>query len=394
MPRYLLALKPGERAVSARSTQLTAKARICQIDAVRSDSACTNRRNDLRAWLQKQKLVGGLGSLDRSRPPVIGIETVTLLEDVAKDLQECGLGYNVFPDRIVPLVSPNKVGPITDEPIPWHVGFTGIDIDRRTLTGKGAQIAVLDTGIDTAHPRLNGRVQKTVDFDTQRDVFVEVEPRDTDGHGTHVAGIIAARGFGIAPDARLLSCIAFPRGRGSSKLLADALEWAVKNPDVHIVNISGGYAEQEDTFADAIDAARRAGVIVICAVGNEGVNTSRSPANLPAALAVGAVDDQKRVASFSGGQELQSGATVPDLVAPGVMISSTIKGPNEGDVKYQAWNGTSMAAPIVAGLAALLIEQRHDISADELIAKLLDDCESMAVPAKRGGGGRVRFVPQ
>ncbi|MGC8987958.1 MAG: S8 family peptidase [Infirmifilum sp.] len=247
--------------------------------------------------------------------------------------------------------------PMIKTPFVWEQGYTG----------KGVKVAVVDSGIDPSHPELPRAVASRS--------FVEDEPvDDLDGHGTHVAGIIAGRGeiySGIAPDASLINSKVLNKdGWGYDDDIFAGIEWAVEVAGAQVVNLSLGHtplpSEAEIKFASKYLEWIRRGVLFVAAAGNEGPapETIKSPAIIPGVIAVGAVDKQGLIASFSsrGSQRVEKilGEIKPTLVAPGVSIVSTfpsdISHKGKIDPLHAYLSGTSMAAPHVTGIIALLLE--------------------------------------
>ncbi|HEX6087697.1 MAG TPA: S8 family serine peptidase [Thermoanaerobaculia bacterium] len=230
--------------------------------------------------------------------------------------------------------------------------------------GEGMRIGVIDSGIDYTHPALGGffgpghKVAGGYDFAND-----DADPIDDAGHGTHVAGIIAADSpeiAGVAPAATLFAYKVLDyRGSGFQSDVIAAIERSIDpnqdgNPADHldVINISlGGPGNADDLVSRAADAAAAAGVIVVAAAGNAGVNGSiGSPGTARSAITVGAVTSSETVAAFSSrGPAAGLLGFKPDVVAPGAGIVSTWLGGVTA-----TFDGTSMAAPHVAGAAALL----------------------------------------
>ncbi len=274
------------------------------------------------------------------------------------------------------------------------------------LTGAGVTVAVLDTGIDTAHADFAGRIVEARSFlDWAPDALDEV------GHGTHVASILAGSGAasdgkyrGIAPDALLLVGKVCDFECPDSSILA-GMEWAATSGAV-VVNMSlGGIDTPEmDPVEEAINTlTAEHGILFVVASGNEGTCGGSdslqvaSPSTADAALSVGAVDPDDELASFScRGPRIGDGGLKPDITAPGVAIAAArAAGTPLGDLDpvddfYARLDGTSMATPHVAGAAALLSQQHPDWRADDLKGALMASAEPNAeLTVFQQGTGRV-----
>lgn len=252
-------------------------------------------------------------------------------------------------------------------------------------TGKGIKIAVLDTGIDSRHEILRGKVVKEKIFTG------EGSSTDVYGHGTHVAGIAAGNGTlkGVAPDVLLYNAkVLGDSGSGSMSGIIAAINWAV-DPDgdnntddgADVIIMSLGSPECSNPFASpeslAIKDATERGVLVVVAAGNCGeLNCASSncgsylgvttPGCSPYALTVGSVDKRNEYVCYSSYGEISGYGTKPDVVAPGEWINSSVPGGG-----YSLLRGTSMAAPHVAGAAALLLEANPKLNPSQ-IKKLIE----------------------
>lgn len=214
--------------------------------------------------------------------------------------------------------------------------------------GAGVEVAVLDTGIDWDHPDLDGNIKGGINY-VGKGRRVNLGAWDDDnGHGTHVAGIIAAEDndigvVGVAPEASLSAVKVLDKnGSGYVSDIIAGLDWCVaENKDV--ANMSLGADSHVQAFQDACDEASEAGLLLVAAAGNDGSSVDY-PAAYDSVIAVSATDISDGIASFSDyGSEVE-------LSAPGVSIYSTYMGGG-----YATGSGTSMAAPHVAGTAALVI---------------------------------------
>lgn len=227
-----------------------------------------------------------------------------------------------------------------------------LGMSARQFDGEGITVAILDTGVYTAHERLVDQLQ-VPSFDVIDD---DADPSEEGpglalGHGTHVAGIVAA----MAPEATLLPVrVLDANGRGNTFLLAYAIEWAVEQ-GADVINLSLGTPHDSKILGEVITSAIGQGVVVAAAAGNGDTDQVQYPAGYEGVLGVTAVDDDNRKADFAN-----YGEPWVDLAAPGVGIMSTIitdEGPG-----YAKWSGTSMATAFVSG-GAVLVEQHERASA-------------------------------
>jgi hypothetical protein len=247
-------------------------------------------------------------------------------------------------------------------------------------TGVGVRIAVLDTGVDTTHPDLAGKVAASRNFTEEAD-------GDVVGHGTHVASTAVGSGAasggryrGVAHGATVLSgkvCEEF--GCRESAILA-GMEWAAAEQGADIVNLSlgGPDAPGDDLVEAALNRlTAEHGTLFVVSAGNSGApGTIGSPSSADAALSVGAVDRDDLLAGFSSRGPRVDGAVKPEITAPGVDITAA-QATGTGPGPYVAYSGTSMAAPHVAGAAALLAQQHPDWTADRLRAALVGSARTM-----------------
>jgi hypothetical protein len=248
----------------------------------------------------------------------------------------------------------------------------------RGITGRGVTIAVLDTGIDASHPELAASGKVLPGFNA---VDGSADTADARGHGTHVAGLLSGardgRGmYGLAYDARLLPVKVFPNsGSGSTAFVERGIRYAIGRAS--IINMSFGTPGEYTSRAmqEAVDA----GLLVVAAAGNRGNDNPEWPARFAREgwarnriIAVGAVDADNRIASFSN----RAGDTAAwYIVAPGVDLPSTYL-----DGRYAYMGGTSMATAVVSGAAALLKQQWNYLRADQIASVLLVTATDLGAP--------------
>ncbi len=241
----------------------------------------------------------------------------------------------------------------------WGVEHIGCQvIHDANIKGSGVDVAVIDTGIDYTHEELAGNYVDGYDF-----VFDDDDPFDDswNGHGTHVAGIIAAEanGFGVvgvAPEASLHAVkVLDGAGFGSLSWIIAGIQWAVDhNMDIANISLAGDYSQ---ALHDACDAADNAGLLLVAAAGNTNGGAVTYPAAYDSVIAVTGTDKTDQPAYFS-----PLGPQV-ELAAPAVLICSTSE-----DGGYAEMSGTSQAAPHVTGTAALMISYGvEDINGDGVI---------------------------
>jgi subtilisin family serine protease len=277
----------------------------------------------------------------------------------------------------------------------WGIERLGVpELWSRGLSGAGVLVGHLDTGVDGKHPALKGAVAHFAEFDLMgRAVQPAAKPRDSGDHGTHTAATIAGRPVrgrhvGVAPGARLASATVIEGGDAVARVLG-GMDWAL-GLGARVLNLSLGFRGYWPDFLVLTRILRQKGVLPVFAVGNEYAGSSRSPGNYPEALSVGACDEDGRVADFSSSQRFdrKKDPIVPDLVAPGVDVISAKPGGG-----YQTMDGTSMATPHAAGLAALLLEAKPKVKVGRLEKAILDSCfRPRGMRAERGGRGIPRAL--
>ena len=254
----------------------------------------------------------------------------------------------------------------------WYLDTLDVAAAQQITKGRGVVVAVLDSGVDARHPDLKGAVAGG--FDTVRPNQKMI---DTGGHGTGMASIIAARGrggsrgmIGIAPEAEILAV----RPANDNFFVNKGIDWAVEH-GAKVINMSFGLPDSEGLRA-AIKAAAAKDVVLVSSVGNTGDkdNKPEFPGAYPEVLGVGAVDRKGKVAKFS-----QHGEQV-DIVAPGVdMVQAGLGG------DYREGFGSSNSAAIVSGAAALIRAKYPELTAQQVIDRLISTAED------KGEKGRDDF---
>ncbi|WP_432810111.1 S8 family serine peptidase [Pantanalinema sp. GBBB05] len=262
-------------------------------------------------------------------------------------------------------------------------------------TGQGVVVAVVDSGVDITHTDLDANIWinsreiagNGLDDDGNGYIddingwdFVDNDnlANDLDSHGTHVAGTIAAENndigaTGVAYNARIMPVrVLDADGNGRYADVAAGIRYAADS-GADIINLSLGGGSSNSQVVTAIDYAVQRGALVVIAAGNEGDSQPSFPANItsPGVLAVGAVNNNQKMASFSN---LAGSAPVNYVVGPGVGIYSTT--PNNN---YASFNGTSMATPHIAGVAALLLSANPNLSPAQLVSLLTSTADSEGI---------------
>lgn len=252
------------------------------------------------------------------------------------------IDYIELDREVYALVKPAPSQP--PESLPWGIDRVDAELSWGISTGNGIKIAVIDSGIDYKHPDLNENVKGGVTF-----VAGTKDYKDDNGHGTHVAGIIAAENndigvVGVAPSAWLYGVKVLNKvGSGWVSDLIEGIDWSVNN-EMQVITMSLGLGADVQPLQDAVDNAYNKGSILVAAAGNDYGGPISYPAKYESVIAVTATDSNNNLASFSNiGPEAE-------LAAPGVKIYSTYKGGT-----YATLSGTSMSAPHVTGTVALLL---------------------------------------
>ncbi|MET8136868.1 S8 family serine peptidase [Streptomyces sp. NPDC005251] len=279
----------------------------------------------------------------------------------------------------------------------WEAGYDG----------TGVKIAVLDTGVDKTHDDLKTQVVEEKNFSGSPDTVDRV------GHGTHVASIAAGTGAesggkykGVAPGAKVISGkVLNDEGFGDDSAIIAGMEWAAdEGADIINLSLGGSDSPGVDPMEEEVNRlSAEKGVLFAIAAGNDGeygASTVGSPGSADAALTVGAVDKDDKLASFSSiGPRVGDGAVKPDVTAPGVAITAAAASGSLFDTDpgiphpapgYLQLDGTSMATPHVAGAAAILKQQHPTWKAAELKGALIASAKGGDYTVFQQGSGRIQ----
>lgn len=351
----------------------------------------------------KQRLE--VSSIGESTMPVA---TVEVTPKTLSALAEQPHVIAIMPNQRIHLITPKVVDyqalekQENKDGLTWGLKQLGIPNLWKTTKGKDINVAVLDTGVHGEHPAIAGRVKDFVVIDPlgRRIAMKDGATFDSDQHGTHVCGTIAGGktetgvSIGVAPEANLLVGGVLI-GNATLETLFEGIAWAIEK-GADIISMSLGFDYYEPLFAKVFDMLiEEYGVLPVAAIGNGNYGNSSSPGSSYSALSVGAVEKIRRgtgVAAFSSGaslvfpgEQVNSIVTKPDLVAPGVQVYSSIppqKRP-DGVYDYAYFDGTSMATPHVAGVAALLMAAKPEAQVTEIIKALKDTAKHPAGTSQR-----------
>lgn len=356
--RVIIRLRPGVRAVSAEADELMAQA--------------------AGAAEYRYELIPAVAV----RATRTQIETMTTQATVER----------IWPDLPVHTML-NASVPLIRAPMIWDDG----------TTGEGVTIAVVDTGIDLEHPDFEGRITETTDFTGEG-------ADDNNGHGTHVASIAAGSGMasdgryrGAAPGATIVAAkVLRGDGTGRQSDVMAGIEWAVQQ-GAQVINLSLGGppmpCDGTDALSELADAAVEAGAVMCVAAGNSGPAqmTVGSPGCARKVITIGATvsdatTESDEVTGFSSRGPTADGRRKPDLALPGVgIIAARAGGTSLGNVvndRYTSLQGTSMATPHAAGVAALLLSKNVDLSSAEVKRRMVAGARSMGLEGNVQGAGR------
>jgi len=292
-----------------------------------------------------------------------------------------------FPDRAVERTSQSSSVTPQSQLMPWgceRIGAMSLHTDG--ATGDGVDVAIIDSGVDSDHPDLQGNLGEGYAVTSCGGDDCQNPWDDDHSHGSHCAGIVGAldnaRGVvGVAPSVTLHAVkVMTAAGTGTGSDIADGIVWAT-DQGYDVANISLGATSPSSIIHDAVKYAEENGMLVVAAAGNEGPCSDclHYPGAFEETLCVGAINDEDELASYSS-----TGGAV-DIVGPGTAIPSTVI---DGD--YMAFSGTSMATPHVVGAAAMLVQDGY--SPKDAKQQLLDTAEGLGLEESESGAGLVDCV--
>ncbi|WP_326984306.1 S8 family serine peptidase [Chryseobacterium sp. MYb264] len=396
---FLQDLEAGARSLRSTDPQLnlnSAKGKTAHIhDLIQNGSNRQNGRSALTASRSK----GVYHALTNLCTFIMDEEQID--ETYFKDAFDATIRENVEVAAVTP--AERSLESQADLPEFWHKKKLNLD---GSLTGRNINIGVIDSGIYASHQEFAGKQIKFAEFDSIGQLVGTI-PKDYGTHGTHVCGLLAGKNAGVAPDASLTVAACLTQRGGTAGYLAQILgglnflleqgrDNDIQAGRVHLINASIESASGfNDYLHGALDMALTdPGTLMIAAIGNngsKGKNSDCSPGNYDLTLGIGALDENDQVASFSswGTVAPLGNISKPDISAPGVWLYSSLSGSGN---HYFKQSGTSMASPIAAGIAALLLERQPELMMQPL--KLKELLLDMVIPlqdTERAGKGRVNL---
>ena len=357
---------------------------------------------DLSTSLPAAEKIQKLQALSRKeQEPVIemlsgmragSIDSLWIANTIAVEIQASQIALAATMDGVLRIEENTEI--LQDDPLESHAdtaesgdvtyGLEQIKVPRvweeYSLRGEGIVVGIIDSGVDSNHPELNGKVIRNRDF---IEGYPDNKPNDATGHGTHCAGTIAGSNLGetaigVAPKARVISGKIFNKsGRSDSETVLKAMQWIVDpdgNPNTddfpRLVSNSWG-GQMGSTFHRAVKVWENLGILPVFAAGNSGPRkeTMAAPAGYKESFAVGATKEDGSIANFSSRGPVfyeNEKYIKPDIAAPGYDVYSAQRGGG-----YRKASGTSMACPHVAGSAALVFQANPMLEA-KMVRRILE----------------------
>lgn len=403
--RYILSPTEGSGALLGAPTErLGRSSRQQRVEALKQVRASLPTTKNLEHWLGAGELSADW--LDANKAKMVenqksfGLSVADLDEEELEAAKRDLSGFEFVEDTRIPLFTPYLLGqPLNANEIRdthlWHLDALGLSTSRGPgeEPGAGVVVSILDSGVDRSHPELVHCVSGSYALPFLGEIAIEEPSIDPIGHGTSVAALVAGKSFGVAPAAKIVSLRSDPlEFVALGDLVTKWINWIAKEENTDVVNLSIGKPRVDFTIGQIrvlnllFENLWGLGVIAVAAVGNDGRDSVRIPGSLIKTVSVGASDRHSRIWSQSGSAQVLSGDTLqryPTLVAPGAGVFSAYK-----EHKYAEWSGTSQAAPLVSGLAALLIQRSPEASSSEIFEQLIQSCKELAnVDSMRQGHG-------
>ncbi|MGO4549053.1 S8 family peptidase [Paenibacillus sp. 2TAB23] len=314
------------------------------------------RASDYRYFLEQLPQVASSSSPHKSIRQMPSIRGIACRLHPEETLERFAGRVWIEKDCKISVHSSSQKSITVDKGIPWGVNQIKAPQAWGTTTGHRIKIGVIDTGADFSHPDLRHSLSRGINL-LNRSML----PHDDNGHGTHIAGTIAAANqlqgmIGVAPRALISPVKAFDHN--GSAFVSDiilGIEWCIRNR-MNVINMSFGMKTRSKALLGAVNNAHNAGIIIVASSGNDGKRRSVDyPARYPQTIAVGATNKLRRVAAFSN-----RGAYI-DVYAPGdKIVSAWLRG------KYNEMSGTSMATSHVSGAIALLLAHKPGLTPTEI----------------------------
>lgn len=361
-----------------------------------NSSQNTNRRivvfnDDIVNKNAQEAIIKGAGGVIIKRLGLINAQAVYLPKQAETALRVNPSIKRIDSDVVVQATGKPIPPPQPPQTLPWGIDRIEADLAWQATSGTGSKVAIVDTGIDLTHPDLASNIKGGVNTINPRK-----SANDDNGHGTHVAGTVAAIDnsigvVGVGNTASLYAVKVLDRnGSGFLSDVIEGLDWSVNN-GMQVVNMSLGTNSDVQSFHDAVIKVSQAGIVQVAAAGNDGAAVD-FPGAYSEVIAVAAVlknsDGTLSAASFtSRGPEV-------DISAPGVDVLSTYKGNS-----YASLSGTSMATPHVTGVAALVLTTlpgAYDLNSNgrwdpgEVQSKLMTTSENIGLDPTMFGNGFLR----
>ncbi|MEH1901431.1 MAG: S8 family serine peptidase [Nostoc sp.] len=231
------------RSLKLASRKFTPESRPVQVAEVVNFWREDPVHQEIESWLEDAQNATSQVSKHPDYSGITGASIVEMPDDEAQRMREDLHNALILLDQPIELIEPQRNANTKDELTAdelWHLDAIALNIARQngfTGTGKSITIAVLDTGIDSTHSELQGRVTESYSFNDRSKQIQLTTSQDTDGHGTHVAGLICGKQVGVAPETKLIDGLLIPRGTGNLSNFVMWLDWLALRVDVNIANI-------------------------------------------------------------------------------------------------------------------------------------------------------------